>query len=47
MTLDAGFALVKSKSGPFEETNAADKTFEFDAEGTAYISAIQMNYTFN
>ncbi|MBE4591138.1 long-chain fatty acid transporter [Vibrio navarrensis] len=47
MTLDAGFALVKSKSGPFEETNAADRKFEFDAEGTAYISAIQMNYTFN
>ncbi|RAH25184.1 outer membrane protein transport protein, partial [Vibrio vulnificus] len=46
MTIDAGFALVKSRSGSFKETNAADEVLEFEAEGTAYISAIQMNYTF-
>ncbi|HAS6227337.1 TPA: long-chain fatty acid transporter [Vibrio vulnificus] len=46
MTIDAGFALVKSRSGSFKETNAADAVLEFEAEGTAYISAIQMNYTF-
>ncbi|MEZ8105965.1 outer membrane protein transport protein [Vibrio cortegadensis] len=46
MTLDAGFALVISKSGKFTEKNAADQELTFDAEGAAYISAIQMNYTF-
>jgi long-chain fatty acid transport protein len=46
LTFDAGFAFVKSKSGSFTETNAADQEITFDSEGTAYISAVQMNYTF-
>ncbi|WP_199449443.1 outer membrane protein transport protein [Vibrio harveyi] len=46
LSFDAGFAFVKSKSGSFTETNAADQEITFDSEGTAYISAVQMNYTF-
>ncbi|EPW6707310.1 outer membrane protein transport protein [Vibrio parahaemolyticus] len=46
LTFDAGFALVKSKSGSFTETNALGDEIKFDSEGTAYISAVQMNYTF-
>ncbi|MGR4989322.1 outer membrane protein transport protein [Vibrio rotiferianus] len=46
LTFDAGFAFVKSKSGSFKETNAAGQEITFDSEGTAYISAVQMNYTF-
>ncbi len=46
MTLDAGFALVVSDDGTFEETNAAGQTLTFSSEGTAYISAVQLNYTF-
>lgn len=47
MTIDAAFALVQSKSGSFTETDAADDKLTFDAEGAAYLSAIQLNYTFN
>lgn len=47
LTLDAGFALVKSRSGSFTETNAASQVIEFDTDGAAYISAVQINYTFN
>ncbi|AUI88181.1 long-chain fatty acid transporter [Vibrio azureus] len=46
LSLDAGFALVKSKSGSFKETNNINKELSFDSKGVAYISAIQMNYTF-
>lgn len=46
LSFDAGFALVKSKSGSFKETNKLGSDLEFDSEGTAYISAIQMNYAF-
>ncbi|GEM76434.1 outer membrane protein transport protein [Vibrio sagamiensis] len=46
LSLDAGFALVKSKSGSFKETNNINKEISFDSKGVAYISAIQMNYTF-
>jgi long-chain fatty acid transport protein len=47
LTFDAGFAFIKSKSGSFTETDAADQELTFDSEGTAYISSVQMNYTFN
>ncbi|MDH5931531.1 MULTISPECIES: outer membrane protein transport protein [Vibrio] len=47
LTFDAGFAFIKSKSGSFTETDAADQEITFDSEGTAYISSVQMNYTFN
>ncbi|MDF2154805.1 outer membrane protein transport protein [Vibrio sp. CAU 1672] len=46
LSLDAGFALVQSESGSFTETNAAGQEIKFESEGKAYISAIQMNYTF-
>ncbi|MFW1480408.1 porin, partial [Vibrio parahaemolyticus] len=46
LSFDAGFALVQSESGSFTETNAAGQEIKFDSEGTAYISAVQMNYTF-
>lgn len=46
LSLDAGFALVKSKSGSFKEKNNINEEFSFDSKGVAYISAIQMNYTF-
>jgi long-chain fatty acid transport protein len=47
MTVDAAFALVQSKSGSFTETDAAGDKLTFDAEGVAYLSAIQLNYAFN
>jgi long-chain fatty acid transport protein len=47
MTVDAAFALVQSESGSFTETDAAGQKLTFDAEGVAYLSAIQLNYTFN
>ncbi|KAB0300690.1 outer membrane protein transport protein [Vibrio fortis] len=47
MTIDAGFALVVSDDGEFTETNGANQSRTFDAEGTAYLSAVQLNYTFN
>jgi long-chain fatty acid transport protein len=47
MTVDAAFALVQSKSGSFSESDALGNKFTFDAEGVAYLSAIQLNYTFN
>ncbi|WP_394250402.1 outer membrane protein transport protein [Vibrio profundi] len=49
LTMDAGFAIVQSKSGSFTEENKVpgDPELEFDAEGIAYISAVQLNYTFN
>ncbi|MCW8332378.1 outer membrane protein transport protein [Vibrio paucivorans] len=46
LSFDAGFAYVASKDGSFTETNALDETLEFDSEGSAYISSIQMNYSF-
>ncbi|MFA0350697.1 outer membrane protein transport protein, partial [Vibrio sp. 10N.222.55.C6] len=47
MTVDAAFALVQSESGSFTETDAAGQKLTFDAEGVAYLSAIQLNYIFN
>lgn len=47
LSIDAGFALVKSKSGTFTETNKLNETLTFESQGTAYLSAIQLNYTFN
>ena len=47
MTLDAAFALVQSKSGSFTETDAAGQKLTFESEAVAYLSAIQLNYTFN
>ncbi|MBC5852340.1 outer membrane protein transport protein [Vibrio metschnikovii] len=46
MTLDAGFALVRSQSGNFTETNAAGQSLNFSTKANAYISAIQLNYQF-
>ncbi|KHA62245.1 long-chain fatty acid outer membrane transporter [Vibrio variabilis] len=46
LSLDAGFALVVSSKGSFTEENALDQERTFEAEGTAYISAMQLNYTF-
>jgi long-chain fatty acid transport protein len=47
MTVDAGFALVVSDDGEFTETNGAQQERTFEAEGTAYLSSVQLNYTFN
>ena len=47
LTLDAGFAIVQSKEGNFTETNKLGQDLSFSAEGTAYLSAVQLNYTFN
>ncbi|MFS1908405.1 porin [Vibrio lentus] len=47
MTVDAGFALVVSDEGEFTETNGAQQERTFEAEGTAYLSSVQLNYTFN
>ncbi|SON53256.1 outer membrane protein transport protein [Vibrio tapetis] len=46
-TIDAGFAYVHSVEGSFTETNKLGNTSTFEAEGAAYLSAIQVNYTFN
>ncbi|CAM4175514.1 outer membrane protein transport protein [Vibrio agarivorans] len=48
-SFDAGFALVVSKDGSFNETFESGSTeipFEFESEGTAYITSLQMNYLF-
>lgn len=47
LSLDAGFAIVQSKDGSFTETNALAEDLEFTSDAIAYISAIQLNYTFN
>jgi long-chain fatty acid transport protein len=47
MTVDAGVALVVSDEGEFTETNGAQQERTFEAEGTAYLSSVQLNYTFN
>ncbi|CCN50073.1 putative Toluene_X, Outer membrane protein transport protein or FadL, Long-chain fatty acid transport protein [Vibrio nigripulchritudo MADA3029] len=47
LTFDAGFALVKSKSGSFKEKNAGDQELTFESSGSAYITALQVNYAFN
>ncbi|RCS73099.1 outer membrane protein transport protein [Vibrio casei] len=47
LSVDAGFTLVSSKKGSFTETNAIGQTSTFSSEGPAYISAVQLNYTFN
>ncbi|PMH41412.1 long-chain fatty acid transporter [Vibrio sp. 10N.286.49.B3] len=46
LSLDAGFSLVQSKDGSFTEGNALDETLEFKSEAVAYLSAIQINYSF-
>ncbi|MCG7495893.1 outer membrane protein transport protein [Vibrio sp. Of7-15] len=46
-SIDAGFSLVQSKDGSFEEKNSLGNTFTFDSEGVAYIAAIQINHSFN
>ncbi|MDE1222268.1 outer membrane protein transport protein [Vibrio aestuarianus] len=46
LSLDAGFAYVQSKDGSFEETNALSETLKFNSKGNAYISSVQINYTF-
>lgn len=47
LTLDVGFALVVSDDGNFKETDIANNTYTYDSQGVAYISAAQLNYTFN
>ncbi|MBD1558997.1 outer membrane protein transport protein [Vibrio sp. S9_S30] len=47
LTFDAGFALVQSKSGTFKEINGAKQELTFESSGSAYITAFQVNYTFN
>ncbi|WP_319552577.1 porin [uncultured Vibrio sp.] len=47
LTFDAGFALVQFDDNSFTETNASGQELTFDADGAAYISSVQMNYTFN
>ncbi|MDH5927965.1 outer membrane protein transport protein [Vibrio lentus] len=47
LSIDAGFALVQSKEGDFTETNELGQELEFSGDAVAYLSAIQMNYTFN
>ncbi|MEH0759469.1 outer membrane protein transport protein [Vibrio sp. 16] len=46
LSLDAGFTLVQSKSGSFKETDAAGNELTFDADALAFLSAVQLNYTF-
>ncbi len=47
LSVDAGFTLVQGESGSIAESNAAGKEFNFEAEGPAYLTSVQMNYTFN
>ncbi len=47
LTFDVGFALVQGEDGSIVESNAAGKEFNFEAEGPAYITSVQMNYAFN
>lgn len=47
LSIDAGFALVQSKDGDFTETNELGQKLEFSGDAVAYLSAIQLNYTFN
>jgi long-chain fatty acid transport protein len=47
LTFDFGFALVVSDDGKFTESDQTTKSYTFESEGVAYISAAQLNYTFN
>ncbi|MEH0386877.1 outer membrane protein transport protein [Vibrio mimicus] len=47
LTMDAGFALVQSRKGSFNEKNQIGQSLKFDSEAVAYISALQLNYRFN
>ncbi len=47
LTFDAGFALVHCDDISFSEVNSAGQEITFESEGVAYISSVQMNYTFN
>ncbi|WP_372379175.1 outer membrane protein transport protein [Vibrio natriegens] len=47
LSFDAGFTLVQSEDSSFKETNASGQELTFDSDGMAYISSVQMNYTFN
>ncbi|NAW57249.1 MULTISPECIES: outer membrane protein transport protein [unclassified Vibrio] len=46
LSVDAGFALVRSKDGSFKETDALGNELTFDSEGNAYIGSVQLNYAF-
>ncbi|MPS31716.1 MULTISPECIES: outer membrane protein transport protein [unclassified Salinivibrio] len=46
LSIDAGFAIVRSRDGSFTEQNALKQNLEFDSNGTAYISSVQLNYQF-
>ena len=47
LSIDAGFALVMSEKGAFQEKGALKKERRFESTGKAYISALQLNYQFN
>jgi len=47
VSVDAAFAYIHSKAGSFTEKNMLGNELAFESEGAAYISAIQLNYTFN
>ena len=47
LSIDAGFALVMSEKGTFQEKGALKKERRFESTGKAYISALQLNYQFN
>ena len=46
LSFDAGFAYIDSKGGKFDETNALGQTYSFKSSGPAYITSVQVNYSF-
>ncbi|WP_089139779.1 outer membrane protein transport protein [Vibrio rumoiensis] len=47
LSFDAGFAYIDSKDGRFEETSpTTGNTSHFRSEGPAYITSLQVNYSF-
>ncbi|CZF81451.1 outer membrane protein transport protein [Grimontia marina] len=47
LSIDAGLTYIHSKSSSFKETSSVSgREFTFDGKGSAYIAAIQANYTF-
>ncbi len=46
LTIDAAITWIRSRDGNFKETNGLGQDIEISSKGDAYLSAVQVNYTF-
>ncbi|ODP98835.1 long-chain fatty acid transporter [Salinivibrio sp. SS3] len=46
LTIDAAITWIRSRDGNFKETNGLGQDIEISSKGDAYLSAVQLNYTF-